>query len=56
MNSSVVCASTFSPVFLAAAPTVDTTRRLAQVWRELSQTGGVFAGSVGDVLAGNDRG
>jgi NTE family protein len=37
--------------FLAAAPTVETTVRLAQVWRELSESGGVFAGSVGERLS-----
>jgi NTE family protein len=37
--------------FLAAEPTVDTTVRLAQVWRELSERGGVFAGSVGERLS-----
>ncbi len=36
--------------FLAAAPTVDTTVRLAEVWRELADSGGVFAGSVGERL------
>ncbi len=36
--------------FLAAAPTVETTLRLAQLWRELSETGGVFAGSVSERL------
>ena len=37
--------------FLAAAPTVDTTVRLARVWHELSESGGVFAGSVGERLS-----
>ena len=36
--------------FLASDPTVETTVRLAQLWRELSETGGVFAGSVGERL------
>ena len=34
--------------FVASDPSVETTVRLAQVWRELSETGGVFAGSVGE--------
>jgi len=34
--------------FLAAAPTVATTLRLAELWRELSATGGVFSGSFGE--------
>ena len=37
--------------FLAAEPTVGTTVRLAEVWRELSESGGVFAGSVGERLS-----
>ena len=37
--------------FLASDPSVETTVRLAQVWRELSETGGVFAGSVGERLS-----
>ena len=37
--------------FLASAPTVATTERLEQVWRELSESGGVFAGSVGERLS-----
>jgi NTE family protein len=37
--------------FLAAEPTVEATVRLAAVWRELSEQGGVFAGSVGARLS-----
>jgi len=33
--------------FLACDPTVDATVRLAELWRELSAEGGVFAGSLG---------
>ena len=36
--------------FLAADPTVETTVRLADLWRQLSAGGGVFAGSVGQRL------
>ena len=36
--------------FLAADPTVDATRRLADLWRRLSKQGGVFAGSLGERL------
>jgi NTE family protein len=32
--------------FLAAEPTVATTLRLAELWRQLSATGGVFSGSL----------
>ena len=34
--------------FLAADPSVDGTRRLADLWRRLATEGGVFAGSVSD--------
>ena len=36
--------------FLAADPTVEATGRLADLWRRLSEQGGVFAGSFGERL------
>ena len=36
---------------LASAPTVATTERLERLWRELAESGGVFAGSVGERLS-----
>lgn len=36
--------------FLAADPSIETTVRLAELWRRLSAEGGVFAGSVGQRL------
>ena len=34
--------------FIAADPTVDTTVRLAELWRQMSAAGGVFSGSVAE--------
>ncbi|MCW2713077.1 MAG: hypothetical protein JWN88_124 [Frankiales bacterium] len=37
--------------FLAADPTVETTLRLADVWRRLSEDGGVFSGSLAERMS-----